>query len=231
MRCVAKFGHKGFERFDDGCFVAGFEESLEFIEEFLALKLGRFCDEDRLVFGFLFCSFEEELFIELLSGTQTDKLYGHLFVVESHHLFGKIDDSYRLAHIEDKDLFAFGDGSRLQDQLARFGDEHKVAGDFGMGYGYWLVVENLGSKLWDDATAATKDIAEANGTYGGVRALDVLGIELADPLGRSHNIGRVDRFIGRDEHEVGDSMGDSRVDGVDGAKNIVFNGRFWVELG
>src|SRR5207253_7390843 len=76
---------------------------------------------------------QPELLREFLSRTQTGKYDGNILVWfepgEPDDLPGKIQNTNRLAHIQDKNLAAVPHGGCLQYQLDGLRDSHKVARD------------------------------------------------------------------------------------------------------
>ena len=74
--------------------------------------------------------------IELFSVTQPGILDFHVLCAHlQYHTLGKVGDSHRHSHIEDKDFSAIAHSTGLENQTASLRNEHKEAYDVRMGNG------------------------------------------------------------------------------------------------
>src|SRR5690606_31568588 len=93
---------------------------------------------------------------------------------------------------------------RLDDEVYRFGDRHKVARHVGVGDRDWPACLDLALKDWDDASPAAEHVPEADRRKE--RLTGALGESvhhhLAHTLAGAHYAGRIDRLIGRDQDEA-----------------------------
>jgi hypothetical protein len=125
---------------------------------------------------------------------------------QADHLFGKQSDRHRLAHVECVDRLMRADRRCLQDQLAGFSNRHEEARDFRIGHGNRTAVADLFAEQRHHASGGVEDVAETHGDEAG-RTL--LGLRLADhfrhSLAGAEHIGRIDRFVGRDQDERTDA--------------------------
>src|SRR6056297_2056690 len=89
----------------------------------------------------------KQLFKQLFSGPETcvDNFYvaTRLLAGQSNQLLGKVADSDRLTHIENKHFSAPTQDSCLQDQLPRLRDGHEVTRDLRMSHCYRPTVADL----------------------------------------------------------------------------------------
>lgn len=139
---------------------------------------------------------------------------------QTDQVAGQVDDLDRLAHVEHEDLAAPGQGASLDDQAGRFGDRHEIARDLRVGDRHLALLLDLLPEKRDHRAARTKDIAKAHGREGGqgVEPAQVLDGELGHALGRTHDIGRIDSLVGRDQDKTADIVaggGDRRVIGAE----------------
>ena len=148
-----------------------------------------------------------QFLVEFFAGADAGEFDGDVFSglqsVAADHFPGQRENFDRLAHVEDEDLPAAADGAGLHDELAGLGDGHEIAFHFGMGDGDRAAGFDLLAEDRHDAAAAAQDVAETNGdkpraAIGGVQGLDV---QLGAALGRAHDAGGVDRFVGADHDE------------------------------
>ena len=112
-----------------------------------------------------------QLFEELFSRAQAREDDVHVHVRpqpgQRDHLLGEIEDSDRLAHVEDEDLSPLADRARLQDELRRLGDRHEVAPHLGVRHGDRAAPANLFPEDRDHGTGGADDVAEADGEVAG----------------------------------------------------------------
>ena len=133
--------------------------------------------------------------------------------------------SPRTAHVQHIDAAALGQRARLQHQLGRLGNGHKVALDVGVGQGDGAALLDLSLEQRDHAAVAAQHVAKADrhALHVGV-ARKGLDEHLTDPLGAAHHAGGIDRLVGGklDEplHVVLAGAGEQ----VLGAQHVVLHG-------
>ena len=153
-----------------------------------------------------------------MSGPQTCKL---------DHAFGEIHDTDGLAHVENHDLAPCGVGSDdvgrgCQHQTDGLGNGHEIAHDFRMRNRYRTTVADLLLEAGDNRTAGSEHIAEPHRLESGVPRLQIRGlaIGLGETFRRPHDIGWVDRLVGRDHHEGLGPVSHRRIRSVAGSQHI-----------
>ena len=126
-------------------------------------------NEDLVVLGaahLVLLLVHHQLLIELLAGAQAHDLdlhvHARLVAVETDELFGQVDDLDRLAHIQNIDAAALGQGTGLQHQLGCLRDGHEIALDVGVRQGDGAALFDLRLEQRDDTAVAAQHIAEAN---------------------------------------------------------------------
>jgi len=173
---------------------------------------------------------EVELLIHLLPWSQAseDNLDVAVWLEsgEANQLAGQIDDFDRLTHVEDKDLAPLGQRSSLDDETGGLGDGHEIARDLRMGDGDFALILDLLFEQWDHAAVAAENIAKSHGgkIRLGVADREGLDHQLGDPFRRAHDIGRIDRLVGRDQDEMTRTMAGCCLGDMVGAKDVVFDG-------
>ena len=55
---------------------------------------------------------------------------------QANEVLGQGQHRHRLPHVENEDFTALADGARLQNELNRLGDGHKIAAHIGVGHGW-----------------------------------------------------------------------------------------------
>src|SRR5581483_2246833 len=123
------------------------------------------------------------------------------------HIFSEFNDSNGFAHIEHEYFRTLCKGRSLNNKRNGFRDCHEVATRVRVRHSYRSPGGNLGLKNRHDASAATKDIAKADGhalgTWIRLRCADD---SLAHTLRRTHHADRVHGFIGRDHDQAAQIM-------------------------
>ena len=150
----------------------------------------------------------KRLLVELLARAQTGELDADLVVGETreaNQVASEVHDQHRFAHVEHEQLAALAHEPGLQHQLARFGNRHEVAPDLGVGDGHGAAAGDLFAKLRHHAAGTAEHVAEAHDheARGGV-ALQALAQHLGHALGGAHDVGRIHRLVGGNEHELAD---------------------------
>ena len=99
---------------------------------------------------------------------------------------------------------------RLQQELRRLRQRHEVARDVGVRDRHRAAARDLLAEARDHAAGAAEHVAEAHEHELRAAVLQALAHDLRQPLGRAHHVGRVDRLVGRHEHELLDLGGHRR---------------------
>ncbi len=155
--------------------------------------------------------FVHQFLEQLLTGTQADEfntdVHVRLLARQADHLAGQIDHADRLAHVQHVYLAAQGllggaDGRGLQHQLHRLGDGHEEASDIGVGHRHRSARRDLALKQRIHRAGGAQHITEAHGHETGEAALQVHGLAIGfgPALGGAHDIVRIDRLVGGDQH-------------------------------
>ncbi len=161
-------------------------------------------DVDAVAFGgFVGLFVQEEFLVELFAGTQAraDDLF-LAGAVEADHLFCQVFDFDGLAHVQDEELPAFGDGDRLEDQGGGFGDGHEVADDPRVGEGHRAAGPDLALEDRDHGAVGAQDVAEADGHELGFVVRDRGDDDLRQALGGAHDVGGVHGLVRGDEDKA-----------------------------
>ncbi len=142
---------------------------------------------------------------------------------EPDHLLGEIADADRLAHVEREDFAAVAEHRGLQDQLAGLGDRHEVPRDLGMRDRDRA--RPRGSARESSGTTRARrveHVAEPDRDEARRRlARKVLAEELGDALARTHDAGRIDGLVGRDQDEAARAVAIGRDCDELGADHVV----------
>ena len=172
---------------------------------------------------------EVELLVHLLPWPQAgeddfDVALG-LEAGEADQLAGQVGDFHRFTHVEDKDLAALGEGAGLDDEARGLGDGHEIARDLRVGHRDLALLPDLLLEQRDHAAIAAEDIAKPHGGEFRQRIADAEGLDhqLGDPFRRTHDIGRVDRLVGRDQDEMAHPVARRRLGDIVRAKDIVLD--------
>ncbi len=116
----------------------------------------------------------------------------------------QIGDQHGLTHVEDIDLAALAHLPGLQHELRRLRDRHEIALDLRVRDGDRAAARNLLAKARHHAPGRAQHVAEADDDQlGAVGGLQRLASELGQPLRRAHDVGRIHRLVGRDQHDLG----------------------------
>ena len=190
------------------------------------------CHKDLVVLGAAHLALllvHHQLLVELLARAQAHDLdlhiHARLVTVKADELLGQIHDLDRLAHVQHIDAAALGQRARLQHQLGRLGNGHKVALDVGVSQGDGAALLDLSLEQRDHTAVAAQHVAKADrhALHVGV-ARKGLDEHLTDPLGAAHHAGGIDRLVGGklDEplHVVLAGAGEQ----VLGAQHVVLHG-------
>ena len=110
----------------------------------------------------------QNLFIKLLTGTQTSKLYFNIFTrnvsCKANHFLCQIYNLHRFTHIENKYLITGTHCGSLHYQTAGLGNSHKETGNPGISNGNGAAFLYLFSKIWNHTAITAKYIAKT-GSY------------------------------------------------------------------
>ena len=204
----------------------------EFADELVGIDFDLLAYKDELVARLLQAFFvHQELFLDLFAGAESRKLDFHILVghlaVHADKVFGQRDNLDGLAHVEHEYLAAVGDTRRLEHEVHRLGDGHKVADNVGVRDGDGLALLYLALEQRDDATVAAEHVAKARGHEFGAAVL-LLGEELHDhlaaALGRPHHVGGVYRLVGTDHHELAHVVVQRERRHVERADDVILDG-------
>ena len=176
----------------------------------------------------------EQLLVELLARPQAgeddlDVLVGPKPGKLDHPL-GEIDDADRLAHVEHEDLAAVrllpACAEACSTRLHGLRDGHEEARHLRVGDGHRAAAGDLLLEARHDASRSSP----ARCRSGPVLKRLVLesqrrapGNSLGGPLGGAHDVGRVDRLVGRDHHEGCAPVGERGVGDVARAEEVVLD--------
>src|SRR5581483_12064825 len=153
-------------------------------------------------------------------------IIARLQAVQANHVFSKIRNADRFAHFQYKHLSASSHGGSLQHQLRGLGQAHEVTAHFRVRYFDRPAGGNLSLKQRHDATAARKDIAEADrhsvhGRPGpACRRNDQLGCSLS----YAHHADGIDGFVRGDHQKIGYAGCARRLQQGPGSQHIVLYG-------
>ena len=121
-----------------------------------------FVDANGVLFGFV-----EQFFVEFFTRSQTGEhdidVVRISLAGKPNHVFGKIDDPNRFAHVQDQNVTAFTDGTGLQHQLHGFRDRHEISQHFGIGDGDRAAFFDLSAERRHDTASRIQHVPEANG--------------------------------------------------------------------
>ncbi len=178
---------------------------------------------------------DQELLVELLRRTQPRirdldiavrmLLIAHRHAHQVNHAPRQIADTHGLAHVEHEDLAPIGHGAGLDDELSRLGDGHEIADHLRVSDGHRPSRLDLLVEQGDHGARGGEHVAESHHAEARLRAATMQALQhhLGEALGRAHHVGRIDRLVGRDEHE-GLDLGLVRSLGrVPGRDHIVVN--------
>ena len=174
----------------------------------------------------------KDFLVEFLAVTQTGELdLDVLGTGEGDHPLCEIHDPDRLAHVEDEDLTALAHRAGLEHKFAGLRDEHEEADDVRMGDGDRASVADLLPEDRNDAAVGAEDVAEAGGDELGDTLdlalldglIEALAVDFAYSFAAPHDVGRVDRLVGGDHHELLRAVLDCEVRDDAGAVDVVLD--------
>ena len=118
---------------------------------------------------------------------------------------------------------ALGHRAGLHHQLRGLGDRHEVADDVRMGHGDRTAAADLLLEQRHHRAGGCQHVAEAHHAEARVRGalLQRLQHQLRQALGGAHDVRRVHRLVGRDQHEGLDPGLERRFRRVPGADDVV----------
>ena len=137
----------------------------------------------------------------------------------------QIVDTHRTPHVKHEHIATLGHGTCLQHQLPSLGYGHEVADDVPVGDRDRTAATDLLLKQRHDRTRGSQHVAEAHHAEArlGGPLLQRLQDELRQAFGGAHDVRRVDRLVGRDQHEGFNPGLERRFRGVPGADHVVVN--------
>src|SRR5210317_148884 len=142
----------------------------------------------------------KQLLMQLFARTQTGKFNFYIFTRDlsgkAYHLLSKVKDFYWLSHIKNKYFTAISHYCRLQNQPTGLGYSHEVTGNTLISNCHRTAVLNLIFEEWYNAASRPKYIPKTGSNETGGRTfIKSLANYFCYPLGSSHNITRVHRFV------------------------------------
>ena len=153
-----------------------------------------------------------KLLVELLPRPQTREDDLHVLSLaqpgKPDQLPREIHDEHLLAHVEQEYLPPATHGGRLQHQAHRLGDGHEVAARLRVRDRDRPAALELTLEERDHRAVAAEHVPEPDRDEARpARARPSLEQHLAQPLRCAHHARRVDRLVGRDEHELVHAVG------------------------
>ncbi len=144
---------------------------------------------------------------------------------EMNHAPRKIADADGLTHVEHEDIAAVGHGAGLNHELRRLRNGHEVADHLGMGHGHRAARFDLLVEQGHHRPRGGQYVAESHHAKARLAAatMQPLQHDFGEALGRAHDVGRIHRLVGRDQHEGFDLGLVRRLRGIPGGDDIVVN--------
>ena len=109
---------------------------------------------------------EGQFFKKLLTRAFTDELHRHIQLgfesAEFDEIVRKIDDSNRLAHVENENLSPLAHGARLHNELTRFRNRHEITHHVRMRHRHGSASFDLILKNRNHGTRGAQDISKAH---------------------------------------------------------------------
>ena len=147
---------------------------------------------------------------------------------EPHQIAGHVGDPDGLAHVEHEDLSVPRQRRSAEDELHRLRNGHEIPGHVRVGDGDRSAPLDLFLEERHDATTATEDVSKPHSAKNGLAAGRIgrhgLQVALGDALGGPHDTRRIDGLVGGNQHEGRGPMGNSDLDQIPRAHDIVEHG-------
>ncbi len=149
----------------------------------------------------------EQLFIQLFARPETGifdlDIHPGFETGQLNQILCQIRNLHRLSHIQYKNLAALRTGAGLKYERNRLGDRHEIPDNIRMCHGNRTACRDLLLEKRDHASVAPQHISKTDRNIFRIGAVvEHLNDHLTDPLGGTHDIGRIDRLICRDQHKL-----------------------------
>ena len=184
----------------------------------------------------------ENLFIKFLAITQASELDFNIpCSTQVNHALGKLHNSYRFPHVEDKNLAALPHCSSLKHQLTCFRNQHKEAYDFRMSHRHGSSLSNLLFEELYNRPIRSKHIAKSSRhklcdsrctvslqnllltILFTNRPIKTLTIDFTDTLRTPHHIRGVHRLIRGNHHKLLRSVLHGKVSYHTSSTNVILH--------
>ena len=215
----------------------GLAEGFDIAEEGLLVERDGVADVDQLVQSLFAAALavEQQLLVQFFARAQAGILdldvLVRLIAGKADQVARKVDDLDRPAHVEDEDLAALRHAAGLDDEAGGLRDRHEIPHDVRVRDGDGPALGDLLLEKRNHAAVAAQHVAEAHGDEAGLAvAAVILHDQLADALGRAHDVRGVHGLVGGDQHHAPHMVAVARLRDVQRAEHVVLHGLAGVQL-